>query len=50
MINGVESVSDTAIRELMDKAQSRRPRTPTKTSTLIITGVQRVRDIYSDDS
>ncbi|KAK7106244.1 hypothetical protein V1264_017519 [Littorina saxatilis] len=39
VINGVESVADTAIRELMDR--SRRPRTPTKTSTLIITGVKR---------
>ncbi|XP_067679953.1 phospholipid transfer protein C2CD2L-like isoform X9 [Haliotis asinina] len=39
VINGVESVTDAAIRELKD--QSRRPRTPTKTSTLIITGVKR---------
>ncbi|XP_021354892.1 phospholipid transfer protein C2CD2L-like isoform X4 [Mizuhopecten yessoensis] len=38
-INGVESVAETAIRELMDR--SRKPRTPTKTSTLIITGVKR---------
>ncbi|XP_046554285.1 phospholipid transfer protein C2CD2L-like [Haliotis rubra] len=40
VINGVESVTDAAIRELKD--QTRRPRTPTKTSTLIITGVKRV--------
>ncbi|XP_071111304.1 phospholipid transfer protein C2CD2L-like isoform X3 [Haliotis cracherodii] len=39
VINGVESVTEAAIRELKD--QSRRPRTPTKTSTLIITGVKR---------
>ncbi|XP_041372929.1 phospholipid transfer protein C2CD2L-like isoform X3 [Gigantopelta aegis] len=39
VINGVESVAETAIRELMDK--SRRPRTPTKKSMLIITGVKR---------
>lgn len=35
-----ESVAETAIRELLEK--SRRPRTPTKTSTLIITSVKRV--------
>ncbi|XP_033758789.1 LOW QUALITY PROTEIN: phospholipid transfer protein C2CD2L-like [Pecten maximus] len=45
-INGVESVAETAIRELMDR--SRKPRTPTKTSTLIITGVKRDSDKASD--
>ncbi|XP_069118789.1 uncharacterized protein [Argopecten irradians] len=46
-INGVESVAETAIRELMDR--SRKPRTPTKTSTLIITGVKRASDKPSDE-
>jgi len=41
VMNGGESVADVAQRELKEKQQSRRPRTPTKTSTLIITGVQR---------
>ena len=49
MINGAESVSDTALRELKDKSHGRRPRTPTKTSTLVITGVQRVRDAEIDE-
>ncbi|XP_064604423.1 LOW QUALITY PROTEIN: C2 domain-containing protein 2-like [Liolophura sinensis] len=44
-----ESVAETAIRELLEK--SRRPRTPTKTSTLIITSVKRtVENTSTDDS
>ncbi|XP_029647214.1 C2 domain-containing protein 2 isoform X3 [Octopus sinensis] len=39
VINNVESVAETAIRELLER--SKRPRTPTKTSTLIITSVKR---------
>ena len=39
-INGVESVTETALRALRDKP--RQSRTPAKTSTLIITGVKRV--------
>ncbi len=50
MINGVDSVTETALGELMDKAKERRPRTPTKTSTLIITGVTRVREYDLSDS
>ena len=50
MINGVDGVAETALGELMDKAKQRRPRTPTKTSTLIITGVTRVREYDLSDS
>jgi len=50
VMNGGESVADVAQRELKEKQQSRRPRTPTKTSTLIITGVQRVSDRGDSDS
>lgn len=50
MINGVDGVAETALGELMDKARQRRPRTPTKTSTLIITGVTRVREYDMSDS
>ena len=40
-INGVESVAETAIRALSERSKLGR-KTPTKTSTLIITGVKRV--------
>lgn len=39
-IDNVDSVVETAIREL--KNNKRKSRTPTKTSTLIITGVHRM--------
>jgi hypothetical protein len=45
-IDGVDSVVETAIREL--KNNKRKSRTPTKTTTLIITGVQRVRLITNN--
>ena len=47
-INGVESVTETALRALSER--SRNARTPTKTSTLIITGVKRVRYFYNYDN
>ncbi|XP_066279669.1 C2 domain-containing protein 2-like isoform X3 [Branchiostoma lanceolatum] len=40
MIDGVDSVAETAIRQLREMSQQR-SKTPTKTSTLIITGVSR---------
>lgn len=40
-MNGVESVTDTAIREL--KNRKFKSKTPSRTSTLIITGVKKVR-------
>ncbi|XP_061183848.1 phospholipid transfer protein C2CD2L-like isoform X4 [Saccostrea echinata] len=40
-MNGVESVAETAIRELKDRRF--KSKTPSRTSTLIITGVQKVR-------
>ncbi len=46
----MDGVTETALGELMDKAKQRRPRTPTKTSTLIITGVTRVREYDMSDS
>ena len=46
LTNGNDSVAQTALRQLSDRAdggaETRKPRTPTKTSTLIITSVQRV--------
>lgn len=45
-ING-EGVTDAALKELTDR--QRLPRTPTKTSTLIITGVQRVSPQLSSE-
>ncbi|CAC5415081.1 unnamed protein product [Mytilus coruscus] len=47
-IDGVDSVVETAIREL--KSNKRKSRTPTKTTTLIITGVQRTPEQLDDDS
>ncbi|XP_078676186.1 C2 domain-containing protein 2-like isoform X3 [Branchiostoma floridae x Branchiostoma belcheri] len=41
MIDGVDSVAETAIRQLREMSQQR-SKTPTKTSTLIITGVSRM--------
>ncbi|XP_071172567.1 C2 domain-containing protein 2-like isoform X2 [Mytilus edulis] len=46
-IDGVDSVVETAIREL--KSNKRKSRTPTKTTTLIITGVQRTPEQLDDD-
>lgn len=40
-MNGVESVTETAIREL--KNRKFKSKTPSRTSTLIITGVKKVR-------
>lgn len=40
-LNGVESVTETAIREL--KNRKFKSKTPSRTSTLIITGVKKVR-------
>ncbi|ESP01971.1 hypothetical protein LOTGIDRAFT_157105 [Lottia gigantea] len=50
VVNGIgESVSDAAIRELSDR--SKRPRTPAKTSTLVITGVKRtIESTPTDES
>ncbi|CAH1796737.1 unnamed protein product [Owenia fusiformis] len=42
-VNGDETVADTAVRQLTTQRDSR-PRTPTRTSTLVITSVQRMTD------